>query len=283
MSEENQLAMGDEPPASSNKPSASDVTKSELKNKKTEIKMEPHIHPQIHHEKKWKDYLFEFLMLFLAVSGGFFMENVRENRVERHREKEYILSFIADVKKDTAEMQLQMNQITSANKGIDSLLSIAEENVSIPENTKLFYHYFIKYVPYRHIVSLNDGTMQQLKNAGGLRLIQKAHAADSIMRYDVGNRIAENQGEAYGSNTHEVIDASDYIIDWMVFEKVTTKQSFDNIPPFNPDKEKLRFFLNKLVKQKATALFYKRDVEVQFQYASRLIPFLQKEYHLENE
>lgn len=39
MSEENQLAMGGEPPASINKLSASNVTKLELKNKKTEIKM----------------------------------------------------------------------------------------------------------------------------------------------------------------------------------------------------------------------------------------------------
>ena len=37
--------------------------------------MEPHHHPHVHHSKKWKDYLFEFLMLFLAVTAGFFRES----------------------------------------------------------------------------------------------------------------------------------------------------------------------------------------------------------------
>jgi hypothetical protein len=41
--------------------------------------MEVHHHPHVQLEKKWKNYLFEFLMLFLAVSAGFFVENLREN------------------------------------------------------------------------------------------------------------------------------------------------------------------------------------------------------------
>ena len=40
--------------------------------------MEVHHHPHKHHSKKWKDYLYEFLMLFLAVTAGFFVENRRE-------------------------------------------------------------------------------------------------------------------------------------------------------------------------------------------------------------
>ena len=35
------------------------------------VEMEVHHHPHVHHSKKWKDYLFEFLMLFLAVTAGF--------------------------------------------------------------------------------------------------------------------------------------------------------------------------------------------------------------------
>ena len=41
--------------------------------------MEVHHHPHVRHSKRWKDYLFEFLMLFLAVSAGFFVENQREH------------------------------------------------------------------------------------------------------------------------------------------------------------------------------------------------------------
>src|SRR5687768_10481992 len=44
--------------------------------------MEVHHHPHVHHSTKWKSYLYEFLMLFLAVTAGFFVENQREHYIE---------------------------------------------------------------------------------------------------------------------------------------------------------------------------------------------------------
>ncbi len=44
-------------------------------NQKTEIeKMEVHHHGHVHEKKKWKEYLFQFLMLFPAVFLGFLAE-----------------------------------------------------------------------------------------------------------------------------------------------------------------------------------------------------------------
>jgi hypothetical protein len=41
--------------------------------------MEVHHHPDLHHRrKKFKEYLLEFVMIFLAVTMGFIAENVRE-------------------------------------------------------------------------------------------------------------------------------------------------------------------------------------------------------------
>ena len=52
--------------------------------------MEVHHHPDIHHEKKkWKEYFFEFLMIFLAVAMGFFAEQIRERHVEKERLQNY--------------------------------------------------------------------------------------------------------------------------------------------------------------------------------------------------
>ena len=39
--------------------------------------------------KNWKTYLWEFLMLFLAVFCGFMAENFREHQVEHQREKQF--------------------------------------------------------------------------------------------------------------------------------------------------------------------------------------------------
>src|SRR4030088_31864 len=60
----------------------------------------PH-HPHTE-RKKWTNYLWEFLMLFLAVFAGFLAENQREHYVERQREKQYMQSLLGDLAADTA-------------------------------------------------------------------------------------------------------------------------------------------------------------------------------------
>jgi hypothetical protein len=42
--------------------------------------MEVHHHPQLEHKPKpWKEYLLEYIMIFLAVMTGFFAESYREH------------------------------------------------------------------------------------------------------------------------------------------------------------------------------------------------------------
>src|SRR6188768_901067 len=66
---------------------------------------------EVHHHantprKKWTHYLWEFLMLFLAVFCGFLTENLREHRVERQRGRQYIQSFYQDLKTDTGRFTM---------------------------------------------------------------------------------------------------------------------------------------------------------------------------------
>jgi len=46
-------------------------------------KMEVHHHGHVHEKKKWKEYLFQFLMLFLAVFCGFLAEYQLEHKIEK--------------------------------------------------------------------------------------------------------------------------------------------------------------------------------------------------------
>ena len=58
--------------------------------------MEVHAHTHTP-RKKWTHYLWEFLMLFLAVTLGFLVENQREHYIENKREKQYVQSFYDDL------------------------------------------------------------------------------------------------------------------------------------------------------------------------------------------
>jgi hypothetical protein len=143
--------------------------------------MEVHAHTHTP-RKKWVHYFWEFLMLFLAVFCGFLAENIREHRVEKQRGRQYILSFYQDLKTDTGRftgiiksyekrfaafknMQGCFNKLISGNQPDTCLLD-------------LFFH-------SRNFDDLiyTDGTLQQLKNAAGFRLLPK-NDVDSILSYD---------------------------------------------------------------------------------------------------
>ena len=76
--------------------------------------MEVHHHPQLtHRPKPWKEYLLEYLMIFLAVVTGFFAESLREHNSERSKEKEYLTSMFAELRVDTARYHAQLNRINA--------------------------------------------------------------------------------------------------------------------------------------------------------------------------
>ena len=64
---------------------------------------------EVHHHahtprKKWRHYFWEFLMLFLAVTLGFFVKNQREHYIEHKRAKEYAEMMKDDLLKDTIQL-----------------------------------------------------------------------------------------------------------------------------------------------------------------------------------
>jgi hypothetical protein len=61
--------------------------------------MEVHHHPEVE-KKGLRDYLLEGLMIFIAVTLGFFAETIRENITERERAKVYAESMLKDLEAD---------------------------------------------------------------------------------------------------------------------------------------------------------------------------------------
>lgn len=73
-------------------------------NQETKI-MEVHHHPHHEGKKNWKSYFWEFLMLFLAVFCGFLAEYQLEHKIESDREKQYVVSMIADINEDAVKIK----------------------------------------------------------------------------------------------------------------------------------------------------------------------------------
>ena len=152
-----------------------------------------HSHPSTSsgHRKKWIHYFWEFLMLFLAVFCGFLAEYKLEQTIERHREKEYIISMIEDLAKDTIAISKHHQQRLNRKVKMDSL-SFLLRQPDFLNQTALIY-YYARWVPRNTYFYSSDRTMQQLKNAGGMRLITHKKAAEAIINYDVQLKLVQTQ------------------------------------------------------------------------------------------
>ena len=153
------------------------IPKQETKN------MEVHHHPDLHHNrKKFKEYFLEFLMIFLAVTMGFIAENIRESIVENHSEKQYMTSLVRDLELDTLELSKGNLFRIQKKQALDSILKIlAEQNGT--QVSWMAYSLSRKFYGSRNFYQ-NSGTLDQLKNSGGLRLIRNRAIVDSIEAYD---------------------------------------------------------------------------------------------------
>jgi len=85
----------------------------------------PH-HPT--HKKKWSEYLLEFLMLFVAVTLGFFAENIRENISENHKKKELLAAVVHDLKTDKEEIQRHRIMVKNRLANCNNFLKLLEKN-----------------------------------------------------------------------------------------------------------------------------------------------------------
>ena len=249
--------------------------------------METHHPHHVTHKKKWTEYLLEFFMLFLAVFLGFIAENIREHYVEHSREKEYIISEINDLRSDTAQFNRVIFRHQQKILQLDTLITF----LHLPDRSShLNDIYFLG-----RISSLNprfiyaDGTIQQLKNAGGLRLIKHKSVADSIMKYDGRINLIKTQDEGIAEAAIDYRNEASNIFDPYIFYQIMTGALVTahrplNFPPLLSDDRKLiNSVISKLMYLRSVILVTLEFCKSAKTQATNLILQLQKEYHLEKE
>src|SRR6201989_1457063 len=95
------------------------------------------VHQPPHAEKKnFKEYFLEFIMIFLAVTLGFFAESFREHLVENKKEKEIISALYADLKKDTANLNNIIYRYMPEHSAQEDSAASYVNNLSIKENER---------------------------------------------------------------------------------------------------------------------------------------------------
>lgn len=248
--------------------------------------MEVHSHTHTA-RKKWTHYLWEFMMLFLAVTAGFFVENQREHYVEHQREKQFIHSLVNDIRLDTARIKTIITYRITRENRLDTL-SYWLNDPNRNEHTNDIYFSAVtaaRTLAFRFVP--NDGTMQQLKNSGALRLIRKRMVVDSIAKYDVSVRNFVRQGELEETLVDSYRTASVKIFDAMQFDKMldkdnnVTQKLLDNPPLLSYTRGDIDAFNYRLFSMKSLNKANRRDARLLFQQAVNLLALLEKEYHVD--
>lgn len=144
--------------------------------------MEVHHHPNLNHiSKPWKEHFLEFLMIFLAVTLGFFAENLREHYLENKKAKEYAYSLYDDLKVDTASIQRTYDEKKWILSKFDSVQIILTSN-DISKNNEFIY-YVERYIVFNDVFTTQDVTYQQLRSSGNFRYIKNIALYKNIGNY----------------------------------------------------------------------------------------------------
>jgi hypothetical protein len=156
------------------------------------LDMEVHHHPDLQHKRKnFREYFLEFLMIFLAVTMGFFAENIREYFSDNGKEKQYLELLVDDLKKDTAALNYSIRRLQTNIENGDSLVVLFAQNKLNEKNCSnigiltIFSGLSVDMI-------FNDRASSQLKNSGSMRLIRNKNVADIILQY-WNNQIRLNQ------------------------------------------------------------------------------------------
>jgi hypothetical protein len=226
-------------------------------------------------------------MLFLAVFCGFLAENMRERIVERHREKDYIISMIEDLQTDTANLSIVIKGFDEMEIGFESTIRGFNDGIkNFSEDwTQKFILSFRRGYPDFY---QSDRTIQQLKNAGGMRLILNKTAAKGIIDYDEDvkdldlevtslsrgqdryieevlkvwsiNKMYKEAGVTSWAKTRNIIIHNNY---WITNDPLAFEHLFNRLSEYNEATVRMDSNFNNL-KTKAVSL----------------IELLKKEYHL---
>ena len=145
--------------------------------------MEVHHPSHPTHKKKWSEYIIEFIMLFTAVTLGFFVENYREHYVEKQREEQFILDIRKDIIFDSVQLSNLDHQQKSRRQYYDSLLVIYNKGIwkdEIPAMQK-----------YNSVLSgkitwePRQETYKQLISTGSLRFFTDRKFVEELKEYEI--------------------------------------------------------------------------------------------------
>jgi hypothetical protein len=263
--------------------------------------MEVHHHPNVE-KKKFKEYFLEFLMIFLAVTMGFFAESLREHVNDNSKENEYIISLRKDLIADTINTKTWIQGFDIRIRQYDSVVNMLRNPEKITNSSRLYY--LARLSTRGTVFEDNNNTMIQLNISGNFRLIRNKAIAEKIVVYqndiDSYKRVSEYdsyEARAFYGPQMKIFDAfifndmSKPITDSSITGSNTLLGGFQNVfrePQGDPqllstDKGKINDYIYILHQRRSTFAAEILILHKQKEDAAALIQMIGKESGTNNE
>jgi hypothetical protein len=257
--------------------------------------MEVHHHAHHHGNKNWKSYFWEFLMLFLAVTLGFFVENQREHYIENLRANEFSKSLIKDLQNDIAAIQKHKKTASMYIALADSSINLSQSRLE--NRAAAQFSFYTRFMYWTGTIVWNRATFEQIKNSGSLRYFKNQQLLEKLMKYD--GIINDINMEAYNHQVrgNMLVNSINQILEPAYHQKLSryylyaydsiSRETMESLFPANPEsleskRDKIREMLNMVVVQQRNL---RNEINTDWpraeELAKQLIDDLEKEYHIE--
>jgi len=256
--------------------------------------MEVHHHPKVE-KKNFKEYFLEFLMIFLAVTLGFFAEGLREHLGDKTKEKEYLSNMFEEMKYDTAHYHAALNKINLLNPVLDSCYMNVKKASQFNYVLQARWNTPVNEVQVIYKPALP--TINQLKSSGNLRLIQEKTIAAKVMEYETFiDGIYQDHYAGVDEAANKVFALEDELCDYTDFNAKLSENMKRIDGQLNPegselydmkilikDTEKLNALANSFVNFKAHNYGYATGLNNALKIATELLNLINDKYRLDKQ
>ncbi len=237
----------------------------------------PH-HPT--HKKKWSEYIIEFVMLFTAVTLGFFAENIREHLAENEKKQELMKIVSLDLQRDLNQLAFHQSDYAVKFKTCDSLINILDASPK-DINANTYYNLLCIHLGYWNF-NPNDKSRSDADSKGYFRNAENAELAYYISKYNFFLMDYKTIEDEATRNRFKLQEEMPYMTEEKYYNQVALVD-FEKIPkiagikPFDKDAAKRVKYIT--LNWKHLYHGFQFDIDSLDFYANKAIKLIDKKYN----
>ena len=186
------------------------------------------VHHHSHKPKNWKEYITEFIMLFAAVTLGFFAENVRESLSNREKERAIIESLKEDLTKDTAQLNYLINEYPTKISNWNDSLHYLVEHKAINGNEGVIMQALNNCTIWEYY-SPGEIALSLTQSTESMNLIESKKLKKNLLDYRKNEKFFSEYLKFIVTTFQQTDTATLSVVDFKTYRNIIGKSTLNNL------------------------------------------------------